>query len=109
MGVLHFAAYIAVGESVENPGKYYHNNVCNTLNLLDEMLAANIQNFIFSSSAAIYGNDPNLPKKEDMIRIPISPYGVSKLAGEAYMQSYHPSEYHLKHIPDDANHHQLNQ
>jgi UDP-glucose 4-epimerase len=77
--VMHFAAYCLVGESVVNPYKYYENNVCATLCLLDVMREFGISNFIFSSSAATYGNPLEAPIPESHVQNPINPYGRSKL------------------------------
>lgn len=76
--VMHFASYIQVGESVRLPGKYYRNNVANTLNLLEAMIARKIPNFIFSSSAAVFGEPGYVPLDEAHPRQPINPYGMSK-------------------------------
>ncbi|MGC9109552.1 MAG: UDP-glucose 4-epimerase GalE [Caldimicrobium sp.] len=76
--VMHFAAFIVVPESVENPLKYYYNNVGNTLRLLSAMKRAEIKNFIFSSSAAVYGIPERVPVTEEDPLKPISPYGESK-------------------------------
>jgi len=77
--VIHFAGFKAVGESVSNPLKYYENNVCQTVSLLEEMEKANIRNFIFSSSATVYGDENLAPISEDSILNPINPYGMTKL------------------------------
>ena len=76
--VMHFAAYIAVGESVNQPGKYYRNNVSSTLNLLEAMLAANINKFVFSSTCAVYGMPKEIPMTENHPHDPLSPYAASK-------------------------------
>ena len=76
--VMHFAAYIAVGESVKQPAKYYKNNVSSTLNLLEAMLAANINKFVFSSTCAVYGMPKEIPMKENHPHDPLSPYAASK-------------------------------
>lgn len=76
--VMHFAAFIVVPESVEKPLKYYCNNVGNTLRLLSAMKRADIKNFIFSSSAAVYGIPEIIPVPEEAPLKPISPYGESK-------------------------------
>ena len=76
--VMHFAAYIFVGESVKDPQKYYHNNVVGTLTLLEAMLKASIKKFVFSSTAAIYGEPQTSPIPEDHPKNPINPYGASK-------------------------------
>ncbi len=77
-GVMHFAAFIEVGESVSNPIKYYQNNVANTLNLLNVLVKHQVDKFIFSSSAAVYGNPEKVPITEDEKINPINPYGQSK-------------------------------
>jgi UDP-glucose 4-epimerase len=87
--VMHFAAYIEVGESVTNPLKYYQNNVTNTLNLLESMLAHNIRNFIFSSSCAVYGIPETNFIAEDHPKNPISPYGITKYIIEKVLEDLH--------------------
>jgi UDP-glucose 4-epimerase len=76
--VMHFAAFIEVKESVQEPLKYYGNNTRNTLNLLDVMTKAGIRNFIFSSTAAVYGIPDQVPIFETAPLLPINPYGRSK-------------------------------
>ena len=76
--VMHFAAYIAVGESVQKPGMYYNNNVASTLNLLEAMLAAGINKFVFSSTCAVYGMPKEIPMTEVHPHDPLSPYAASK-------------------------------
>ena len=80
--IMHFAASIEVGESVREPLKYYRNNSANALNLLEAVRAAGIGRFIFSSTAAVYGNPPKVPVGEDAPLKPINPYGASKLVTE---------------------------
>ncbi len=80
--VLHFAAYIEVGESVHDPLKYYRNNVSNTQNLLSAMETAGVAKFVFSSTAAVYGMPQRVPITEEAPRQPINPYGETKLAVE---------------------------
>lgn len=80
--VMHFAAFIEVGESVNNPLEYFQNNTANTLNLLIAMNDAGVQKFVFSSTAAVYGMPEKTPIKEDFQTNPINPYGQSKLAVE---------------------------
>jgi UDP-glucose 4-epimerase len=80
--VMHFAAYLNVGESVQQPLKYYRNNVANTLNLLEAMERARIKRIVFSSSCAVYGMPESLPITEEMPKNPINPYGATKLAME---------------------------
>ena len=86
--VMHFASFIQVGESVKEPAKYYENNVTNTLNLLDAMVARGIQRFIFSSSAAVYGDPHTVPIPEDHSKIPINPYGRTKWFVEQILADY---------------------
>lgn len=76
--VMHFAAYIAVGESVAEPGKYYRNNVASTLNLLEAMLAHKINKIVFSSTCAVYGMPQEVPMTESHPHNPLSPYAASK-------------------------------
>ena len=79
-GVLHFAALSLVGESVEQPERYYRNNVCGTLNLLEAMREAGVSRLVFSSTAAVYGEPEELPIPETSPVLPTNPYGASKLA-----------------------------
>ncbi|MBN1816327.1 MAG: UDP-glucose 4-epimerase GalE [Sedimentisphaerales bacterium] len=76
--VMHFAAFIEVGESVDRPIKYYQNNMCNTCALLGAMEDAGVRKFVFSSTAAVYGMPDQLPITEDLPKDPINPYGDSK-------------------------------
>ncbi len=87
--VMHFAALIEVGESVQMPLKYYHNNLSNTQTLLSVMEARGVDKFVFSSSAAVYGTPKEVPITEDSPKEPINPYGQTKLAVErmCYYQS----------------------
>lgn len=86
--VMHFASHIQVGESVQDPGKYYRNNVVNTLNLLDAMRQAGVMRFIFSSTAAIFGEPQTERIAEDHRKQPINPYGRSKLMVEQALEDY---------------------
>ncbi|MBA2960736.1 MULTISPECIES: UDP-glucose 4-epimerase GalE [Ramlibacter] len=86
--VMHFAASSLVGESMAKPGKYWRNNVVQTLNLLDTMLEHGVRQFIFSSTAATYGNPVEVPIPEGHPTRPINPYGHSKLAVEYALQDY---------------------
>jgi len=81
-GVMHFAAFTSVGESIENPDKYYTNNYKNTLNIIKAMKLNDVDKFIFSSTAAVYGNPENIPITEKHPLNPINPYGKSKLLVE---------------------------
>ncbi|MCA1992117.1 MAG: UDP-glucose 4-epimerase GalE [Coleofasciculus sp. S288] len=80
--VIHFAAYIAVGESVSEPAKYYRNNVSGTLTLLEAMLAADVTNLVFPSTCAVYGMPKQVPMTENHPQNPMSPYASSKLMME---------------------------
>jgi UDP-glucose 4-epimerase len=80
--IIHFAASIVVPESVSNPLGYYRNNTMNTCTLLDIAVEAGVKQFIFSSTAAVYGNPERSPAREDAATVPISPYGMSKLMSE---------------------------
>ena len=86
--VIHFAAKAYVGESVEQPSKYYRENVTYTWNLLEEMLAAGVKEIVFSSTCATYGEPVRVPIAEDHPQNPISPYGRTKLHMEHMMQDY---------------------
>jgi UDP-glucose 4-epimerase len=80
--VMHFAAFIEVGESVEEPLRYYRNNLSCTQNLLSAMEATGVRKFVFSSTAAVYGIPKDVPIVEDAPTEPINPYGQTKLAVE---------------------------
>lgn len=86
--VMHFAAFTYVGESVEDPQKYYMNNVKNTLNLLQVMLEENVKYFVFSSTCATYGNPVEIPITENHPQNPINPYGKGKLMVETVLKDY---------------------
>lgn len=86
--VMHFAAFIEAGESVLNPEKYYKNNVENFRIFLDAVCEFNLKNFIFSSSAAVYGGHHTKSIEEDDSKIPINPYGETKLKGEELLKQY---------------------
>ena len=86
--VMHFAAFCYVNESIEQPAKYYQNNVANTLALLEVMVERNIDNFIFSSSCAIYGEPVETPMSEDHPQRPINPYGRTKLVVEQMLHDF---------------------
>jgi len=86
--VFHFASSIQVGESVINPEKYYQNNLVNTIKLLNSMKEHGILKFIFSSTAAIFGNPISIPIDESHPKNPISPYGRSKLMVEQILSDY---------------------
>ncbi len=80
--IIHFAASIVVPDSVSDPLGYYRNNTMNTCSLLDVAIKAGVRQFIFSSTAAVYGNAKHNPIREDAVTAPISPYGTSKLMSE---------------------------
>ena len=86
--VMNFASFIAVGESVKKPSEYYLNNVANTLVLLDMMQRHKVQRYIFSSTAAIFGNPISVPIREDSVRSPINPYGRSKHMIEQVLEDF---------------------
>ena len=86
--VMHFAAYIAVGESVTDPQMYYSNNVTGTLNLLAAMRQAKVDKFVFSSTCAVYGVPQFTPLVEDHPFAPISPYATSKLMVENILSDF---------------------
>lgn len=86
--VMHFASFIQVGESVQQPAKYYQNNVVNTLGLLDAMRAHGVGRFIFSSTAATFGEPQYSPIDELHPQQPINPYGRSKLMVEQVLADY---------------------
>jgi len=86
--VMHFAANALVGESMENPSKYFRNNVCGGINLLDAMLAVGCRRFVFSSTCATFGPPDRLPIDETLPQRPINPYGESKLMFEKILRWY---------------------
>lgn len=86
--VIHFAAYIDVGESVKNPQRYFLNNVVGSLNLLRAMIENKVLKIVFSSSAAVYGEPTKIPIKEDDPKVPTNPYGESKLIVEKILEWY---------------------
>lgn len=86
--VFHFAASALVGESVDHPAMYYHNNFIASAHLLDRVLEAKIPRFIFSSTCAVYGNPVQSPIAEDHPKNPVNPYGDTKLAFERLLKWY---------------------
>ena len=86
--MVHFAANALVGESMTNPSKYFRNNVCHGLKLLDATVAAGVKKFVFSSTCATYGPPDRVPMTEDLPQRPINPYGESKLMFEKMLQWY---------------------
>jgi len=86
--VMHFAAHAYVGESVENPRKYFQNNLLGSLSLLNSVMDSSVRKFIFSSTCAVYGVPVKVPMTEDNPRLPVNPYGSSKLAFEFALEAY---------------------
>ena len=95
--VMHFAAYIAVGESVKEPGKYYSNNVASTLNLLEAMLAHGVNKIVFSSTCAVYGMPQEIPMTETQPHNPLSPYAASKDMVERILSDF-DTAFNLKSV-----------
>ena len=89
--VMHFAAHAYVGESVVNPGKYFQNNVLGGVALLNAVLDSKVRKFIFSSSCAVYGTPARVPISEDLPRVPVNPYGITKLIFEQALEAYGPA------------------
>lgn len=86
--VIHFAGYISMGESMENPGIYFDDNILSTINLLDVMRVNNVAQIVFSSTAGVYGNPHEVPIAEDHSKNPTNPYGESKLMVERILAWY---------------------
>lgn len=95
--VMHFAALINVGESVQQPGLYYRNNVTGSLNLLDAMHRHGLQRLVFSSTCAVYGEPMSTPMDESHPRHPINPYGRTKLMVEQALADY-ATAHHLQSV-----------
>ncbi|MDR1689362.1 MAG: UDP-glucose 4-epimerase GalE [Clostridiales bacterium] len=85
-GVIHFAAFALVGESMKTPVKYYENNLSGTVNLVKEMEKAKVKNIIFSSTCAVYGETTQIPINEETAVNPCNPYGQTKLAVEQFLR-----------------------
>ena len=88
-GVIHFAGLKAAGESIQKPLNYYDNNITGTMNLLKAMDEYNVKQFVFSSSATVYGEQEQMPLLEDMPLAPINPYGQTKAMIEQILRDYH--------------------
>src|SRR6187200_1019013 len=86
--VMHFAANALVGESMQNPSKYFRNNVSAGINLLDAMLEVDVRRFVFSSTCATFGPPERVPIDETLPQRPINPYGESKLMFEKVLRWY---------------------
>src|SRR5208282_6637286 len=84
--IIHFAASIVVPDSVRDPLAYYRNNTVNSRALIECAVNNGVRRFIFSSTAAVYGNPAEIPVKEDSPTLPISPYGWSKLMSEIMLR-----------------------
>jgi len=95
--VMHFAAFSIVGDSVKNPINYYRNNITRTIELLAAMVRYNVKHFIFSSSAAVYGEPIEIPIKEDHPCNPTNPYGATKVAVERLLHDCDPA-YGIRYI-----------
>ena len=95
--VMHFAAHAYVGESVQNPRKYFENNVQSGLSFLNSVLESGIRNLIFSSTCAVYGLPAKIPIAEDTVRQPVNPYGASKLFFEHALEAYNKA-YGLRYV-----------
>ena len=96
-GIMHFAAYSLVGESMTNPGKYFQNNLGAGINLLDGAVEGKVKSFVFSSTCATYGEPTQIPIPESEKQSPISPYGESKLMFEKALKWY-DSIFGLKYV-----------
>ncbi|HLM60825.1 MAG TPA: NAD-dependent epimerase/dehydratase family protein, partial [Pyrinomonadaceae bacterium] len=94
---MHFSAFAFVGESVEKPQIYYHNNFVQTLKLLDALIEGNVKKFIFSSTCATYGEPQYVPIDEKHPQFPTSPYGWSKFMVERVLIDYDKA-YDLKYV-----------
>ena len=95
---MHFATSIVVPESVENPLKYYRNNVVNTINLLEAMEEFGVKNFIFSSSAAVYGIPEKIPHSENAPLNPINPYEETKATVEKILRDLANSRDNFRYV-----------
>lgn len=87
-GVVYYGGFIAAGESMQDPGKYFQNNVSNVINLLNSMVSHGVMRFVFSSSAGVYGDPPSVPILEDAPPAPLNPYGESKAVVERLLRWY---------------------
>lgn len=95
--IMHFAAFAYVGESNEKPEKYFHNNVVNSLGLMETMLTTGVKTIVFSSTCAIYGLPVSTPIREDTPQRPVNPYGESKLMVERALH-WHGVAHEIRHV-----------
>ncbi len=95
--IMHFAAYAYVGELVEKPEKYFHNNVVNSLGLMETMLATGVKTIVFSSTCATYGLPETMPIREETPQRPVNPYGETKLMIERALY-WHGLAHGIRHI-----------
>lgn len=86
--IMHFAAFSLVGESMQDPGKYFRNNLCNAINMADAAVAGGVRTIVFSSTAATFGEPEEIPIRETTAQCPINPYGESKLCFEKVLKWY---------------------
>jgi UDP-glucose 4-epimerase len=87
-GIFHEAALVSVADSIQRPLDNHDINITGTLNVLEAARASGVKRVVFASSAAVYGDNPVLPKTESMLPEPISPYAVAKITGEHYLRTY---------------------
>lgn len=98
-GIIHFAAYKSVPESVANPLAYYHNNIASLVNLMQAVAQYRVAHFVFSSSCSVYGNTDQLPVTEtSTLHAAESPYGNSKQIGEEIIRDFSRSNPHTRHV-----------
>lgn len=95
--IMHFAAFSQVGESMENPGKYWRNNVLGSLNLIEAAVASSCENFVFSSTCATFGDQDNVVLDENSAQHPMNSYGASKRAIEDILKDFAAS-HGLRHV-----------
>ena len=96
-GVVYYAGFIAAGESMREPGKYFENNVGHLINLLNAMVTHGVLRFVFSSSAGVYGEPESTPIEEDTPLAPVNPYGESKAVAERLLRWY-DSQCELRYV-----------